>query len=129
MKILFDFGLAFKILGFCLIINLAALPAILLLNLNLFLAYASIIMSEGFFSLLLGGIQIFNSLFSTIEKEDDEYVGDGFLKHQFDSVELSVSQKRAMRVRGVTMVIVGLLLMFCLFIAFMAENALFSVAQ
>jgi hypothetical protein len=128
MEILFDFGLALKILGFCLIINLAVLPVILLLNVNLFFAYALIIMFEGFFILLLGGILIFDSLFSTIEKEDDQYVGDGFLKHQLESMELSVSQKRAMRIRGVTMVIVGLLLISCLIIAFMTGNILFCVA-
>jgi len=109
MKIPFDFGLAVKILRFFLIINLAVLPLLLLLNLDLSFSYVLIILFEGFCSLIFGGIQVFNSLFSTIEREDHKYVGDGFFRYQLKPIELTPSRKRRIRIRGITMMIIGLI--------------------
>ncbi|RLI41171.1 hypothetical protein DRO69_11925 [Candidatus Bathyarchaeota archaeon] len=109
MEIPFDFGLAVKILRFFLIINLAVLPLLLLLNLNLSFSYVLIILFEGFCSLILGGIQVFNSLFSTIEREDHRYIGHGFFRYQLKSTELTPSRKIRMRKRGITMMIMGLI--------------------
>jgi hypothetical protein len=111
MKIPFDPSLAWKILCFYLVIDLAALPILLLLNLNLLWSYLSIILFEGFCSLVVGCILLFSTLFSTIEVEDHKYVGDGFLRYELKPIELSETQNKAMRKKGVTMVIVGLLLM------------------
>jgi len=109
MEISFDFGLAVKILRFFLIINLAVLPLLLLLNLDLSFSYVLIILFEGFCSLILGGIQVFNSLFSTIEREDHKYIGHGFFRYQLKPIELTPSRKRRMRTRGITMMIIGLI--------------------
>lgn len=109
MEISFDFGLAVKILRFFLIINLAVLPLLLLLNLDLSFSYVLIILFEGFCSLILGGIQVFNSLFSTIEREDHKYIGHGFLRYQLKSIELTIERKRRMRKKGITMMIIGLI--------------------
>jgi len=93
-----------------LIINLALLPVLALLYSDLYWFYSLIIPFEGFFSLVFGCIQIFNSLFSTIEVEDHRYIGNGFYRHQLKSVDLTAKQKKAMRIKGTTMVIMGLIL-------------------
>ena len=127
MEVPFDFGLAVKILRFYLIIDLAVLPLLLLLNLNLPFSYALIILFEGFCSLILGGFQIFNSLFSTIEREDYKYIGHGFLRYQLKSIELKASQKTNMRIRGVTMIILGLLFILSPIILLMIQTFLLSI--
>jgi len=126
MEIPFDFGLAVKILRFFLIINLAVLPILLLLNFDLLLSYVLIILYEGFCSLILGGIQLFNSLFSTIERENHRYIGNGYVRYQLKSIELKVSHKRKMRTRGMTMTIMGLIFIFSPIILMMIYNVLFS---
>jgi len=110
MKIPFNPNLALKILLLYLIINLALLPVLALLYSDLYWFYSLIIPFEGFFSLVFGCIQIFNSLFSTIEVEDHRYIGNGFYRHQLKSVDLTAKQKKAMRIKGTTMVIMGLIL-------------------
>jgi len=107
----FDSGFALKILRFFLIINLVVLPFLLLLSLDLIWSYLALILFEGFCSLILGGVQIFSSLFSTIEVENHKYVGDGFWKYELKPIAVSDAQQKAMRIKGVTMVIMGLLLM------------------
>jgi hypothetical protein len=109
MEIPLDFGLAVKILRFFSIINLAVLPLLLLLNSILSFSYVLIILFEGLCSLILGGIQIFNSLFSTIERENHKYIGHGFFRYQLKPIELTADRKRKMRTRGITMMIIGLI--------------------
>lgn len=111
MTIPFDPRIAWKILRFYLVVDLAVLPLLLLFNLNLLWSYLSIILFEGFCSLVVGCVLLFSSLFSTIEVEDHKYVGDGFLRYELKPIELPETQNKAMRRKGITMIIVGLLLM------------------
>ena len=88
MRIPFNFELARKILLFFSIINLAILPLCLMLNLNIFMFYMMAVSFEGFCAFILGIFRVFNSLFSTMEVEDREYIGDGFIKYQLRVIEL-----------------------------------------
>ena len=81
----------------------------LLLNLNLAF-YFPIIAFEGFCCFILGSLKIVNSLFSTIEAEDHRYIGHGMLRYQLKSIKLKPRQQKIMRKKGITMVIIGLLL-------------------
>ena len=111
MCISFDFELARKTLVFFSIINLALLPVCLTLNLNIFLFYIIVTSFEGFCAFILGALRVFNSLFSTIEVEDHKYIGDGFMKYQLRTIELSAERKAIMKVEGFTMIIMGVLFM------------------
>jgi len=111
MCIPFDFELARKILLFFSIINLALLPLCLTLNLNIPLSYTMVTSFEGFCAFILGALRVFNSLFSTIEVEDHKYIGDGFMKYQLRTIELSAERKAIMKMEGFTMIIMGVLFM------------------
>ena len=111
MCIPFDFKLARKILLFFSIINLALLPLCLTLNLNIPLSYTMVTSFEGFCAFILGALRVFNSLFSTIEVEDHKYIGDGFMKYQLRTIELSAERKAIMKMEGFTMIIMGVLFM------------------
>jgi len=82
-----------------------------MLNLNIFMFYMMAASFEGFCAFILGIFRVFNSLFSTMEVEDREYIGDGFIKYQLRVIELSADRKAEMRVEGFTMIIMGLLFM------------------
>jgi hypothetical protein len=109
MAIPFNSKFAFKILRFFLIINLCVLPLLLVFNLSLIPSYVLIIIFEGFASMIVGCVQIISSLFSTMEVENHEYIGDGFLKHRLKPIEIEPSQRREMRTTGFTMIIIGIL--------------------
>jgi hypothetical protein len=65
---------------------------------------------EGFCSLTLGGVELFLSLFSTLEREDHRYIGHRMMRYQLKVEELNPHQKEDMRRIGFTLVIMGLLL-------------------
>jgi hypothetical protein len=110
MKLSFDFGLTFKILVFYAIIDLIALPVILYSHFSILLSYSLIVSCEGICTLILGFLILFQSLFSTKEREDHEYIGDGFWKYQLKSVEPTEDERKLMRRKGMTMIFTGLLL-------------------
>ena len=111
---IFDAKLALKELRFFLIINLVLLPFLILLNQNLVLAYFWIIGFEGFCSLILGGFELFLSLFSTIERENHRYIGHRMMRYQLKVIKLESPEKEEIRRIGFTLVFMGLLLLFTL---------------
>ena len=109
MTIPFDSDLAFRVLGFLLVIDLILLPFLLLLNLDLLRSYSWIILFEGFCCIVPRCTQLISSASSTIQVEDQKYIGNGLWKREIRSVELSTEQIEAMRMKGVTMLIIGVL--------------------
>lgn len=109
-KLSFDFGLAFKILAFYAIIDLVALPIILYSHFSLILSYFLVVSFEGICTLTIGFLIIFQSLFSTIEREDHEYIGDGLWRYQLKSSEITKDERKLMQRKGITMIFTGLLL-------------------
>lgn len=122
MELPFSLRFGFKVLRFFLIIDLGVLPLILLSGFDLFGAYVLIILFEGFCSLVLGGLEIFLSLFSTIQRENHRYVGDGFWRYKLKTIMLKEGEKRDMRTKGVTLVAIGLLFILFPFIIISAHN-------
>jgi len=124
MRIPFDFNLALRILLLYLIVNLAVLPPLVLLSADLHQSYLLLTLLEGLISFGLGCLQVFNSLFSTMEVEDHRYVGDGFIRFQLKQVEVTARQRREMRTKGVTIVVMSLMLIFSLTVWDMISNIL-----
>jgi hypothetical protein len=70
-----------------------------------------LIIFEGFASIIVGCVRVISSLFSTIEVEDHEYIGDGFLKYRLKPIEIEPDQRRELGTTGFTMIIIGILFM------------------
>ena len=121
----FDSKLAVKEIKFFLIINLALLPLLVLLSQDLMLSYFLVIAFEGFCSLVLGGFELFFSLFSTMERENHRYIGHRMMRYQLKVIELEPKHKEALRRIGFTLVIMGLLFLLSLMLIFYGILPLF----
>jgi hypothetical protein len=92
------------------IIDAAVFPILWSLKAALLQAYIVITCFEGLCIILIGGLLLFTSLFSTIEQANHRYVGLGAYRYGLRSKKLKKEQKHAMRLRGILMIMVGILL-------------------
>jgi hypothetical protein len=108
MNSMFDTSLALKIIGFYAILDLALLAILYTLSLDLFIA---LFLSSwfGIVVAVIGLLFILYSLFSTLERDDYEYVGNGKTARRIKPVQLSKEQKDQMRTKGLTMIITSII--------------------
>lgn len=99
-----------KILGFVAIIDVAVFPILWILRVALPQAYFPITFYEGFSITVIGVLVLFTSLFSTVEQPDDRYLGHGMYRYGIKFKKLSKEDKHDMRVRGILMILVGMIL-------------------
>jgi hypothetical protein len=108
MNSMFDTSLALKIIGFYAILDLALLAILYTLRLSLLIAP---LLSSwyGIVVAVIGLLFIFYSFFSTLERDEYEYIGDGKTARRITSVQLSKEQKNQKRTEGLTMIITGII--------------------
>ena len=108
MNSMFDTSLALKVIGFYVILDLALLGILYTLRLSLLIAP---LLSSwyGIVVAVIGLLFIFYSFFSTLERDEYEYIGDGKTARRITSVQLSKEQKNQKRTEGLTMIITGII--------------------